>query len=134
MLRKEMLVYLNFILSVFGVYLQPLAFTRNWFYSFVVTCRMAALFYLRTTFIRTETLKLVKKDEQIKTILRLGSKTKKKWNSNNLYAFYLQKKDLNTFKIIFCDVIRCSIGVHNFILFKGSIKILYVPNKPSVSI
>ena len=131
MLRKEMLVYLNFILSVFGVYLQSLAFTRNWFYSFVVTCRMAALFYLRTTFIRTEMLKLVKKDEQIKTILRLGSKTKKKWNSNNLYAFYLQKKDLNTFKIIFCDVIRCSIGVYILILLKAGIGIFYIPNIPN---
>ena len=68
-----MLVYLNFILSVFGSDLQPIAFTRYLFYSFLVTCRVAALFYLRT-----ETLKSVKEDEQIKSILRLGSQTKKK--------------------------------------------------------
>ena len=26
---------------------------------------------------------------------------------------YLKKNDLNTTKVIFCDVIRCSVGVYN---------------------
>ena len=34
-------------------------------------------------------------------------------------------------KVIFCDVIGCSIGVYTFIVFKSSIEIFYIPNEPS---
>ena len=43
-----------------------------------------------------------------------------------------QKNDLNTVKIVFCDVIRCAIWVFNFTLLKSSFKIYYVPNEPSI--
>ena len=43
----------------------------------------------------------------------------------------LQKNDLNTVKVIFCDLIGDSIGVYNFVLLKSSIKIFYIPGEPS---
>ena len=43
-----------------------------------------------------------------------------------------QKNDLNTVKIVFCDVIRCAIWVFNFTLLKSSFKIYYVPNEQSI--
>ena len=48
-----------------------------------------------------------------------------------LLKIYLQKNDLNAIKVIFHDVIGCSIGVSNFILLKSSIKIYYIANIPS---
>ena len=42
-----------------------------------------------------------------------------------LVKMYLQRMT-RTPSVIFCDVIRCSIRVHNFILLKSSIKILSV--------
>ena len=43
-----------------------------------------------------------------------------------------QNNDLNTIKIVFCDVIRCAIWVFNFTLLKSSFKIYYVPNEQSI--
>ena len=43
-----------------------------------------------------------------------------------LLKVYLQKHDLNTVNAFFCDVIECSIGMHIFIFFKDSIKILHI--------
>ena len=41
------------------------------------------------------------------------------------FKIYLQTNDLNTVKVIVCDVSRYSIKIYNFILLKSSIKILY---------
>ena len=43
-----------------------------------------------------------------------------------LLEIYLEKNDLDTVKVILYDVFGCSIGVHNFILLKGGIKIFYI--------
>ena len=44
---------------------------------------------------------------------------------------YSQKNDLATFKIIFFDVIGCSIEVYNFILLSSSIEKFNVPSNPN---
>ena len=43
----------------------------------------------------------------------------------------LQNNDLNTLKVIFCDVIGCSFGVCHCMILMNSIKIFYIPNAPS---
>ena len=45
------------------------------------------IFYIRTSFIRTTRLELVKKWEQIKYILRLEKSKTTNWNSNDLNLF-----------------------------------------------
>ena len=35
---------------------------------------------------------------------------------------------LNTKKVIFGDLVACSRGVYNFILFKSNIKIFFIPS------
>ena len=54
-------------------------------------------------------------------------KTKLKWWRFVLpIKIHLQKNDLNTIKVIFCDIMVCVIGVYNFILLKSSfLNILY---------
>ena len=51
---------------------------------------------------------------------KFGSKkTKQQW-----FIFLLKMNDLNLFKVIFCEVIRCFIEV----LLKSSMEVLYIPN------
>ena len=40
-----------------------------------------------------------------------------------LLKIYLQKNDLSTTKVIFCDVIRCFIGEYDFTFIKSNISI-----------
>ena len=44
---------------------------------------------------------------------------------------YLQKNNLNIVKVIFRDVVGCSIRVYNFILPNSSIKIFFTLNIPN---
>ena len=51
-----------------------------------------------------------------------------------IYIFlkiYLQKNNLNIAKVIFRDVVGCSIRVYNFILPNSSIKIFFTLNIPN---
>ena len=85
-------------------------------------------------FIRATRLKLVKK-EQIKNILRLES-LKTKTRITMIYISFenlLTENDLNTFKFIFCNGIRCSFGVYKFILLKSSIKVFSILNEKIVN-
>ena len=82
-------------------------------------------------------LKLVKKKhEQIKSIFEAENFffffKKMKYRFIFLLKVYLQKHDLNTVKVDYCDMIGCSIRVCNFIILKSSIKILYILLEPSV--
>ena len=45
-----------------------------------------------------------------------------------LLKTYLKLNDLKTAKVVFYDVIGCSIWVYNFLFLKSSIKIFYIPN------
>ena len=49
-----------------------------------------------------------------------------------IFKIYSQKNDLDTVKVIFCDIIGCSIRVYNFMLLKSSIKIFYIHNIPNL--
>ena len=69
---------------------------------------------IRTNYERLETGKL--KNEKLKWFMFL--------------KIYSQRRDLNTARVIFCNVIRYSIKLYSFILLKSSIKILYIPNPP----
>ena len=51
-----------------------------------------------------------------------------------LLIIYLQKNDLDTMKVVFCDAIGYVIGIYNFTLLKGSTKIFYIPSELSVFI
>ena len=89
---------------------------------------------MRAKFIRATRLKLVKK-EQIKNILRLES-LKTKTRITMIYISFknlLTENDLNTFKFIFCNGIRCSFGVYKFILLKSSIKVFSILNEKIVN-
>ena len=45
---------------------------------------------------------------------------------------YLRKNDLDSIKVVVCDVIECSVGVYHFILLKSSISIFYILSESSV--
>ena len=45
----------------------------------------------------------------------------------SLLKVYLQKNGLNTINVIFCDVIRCSINIYQFIFPKSSFWLFYMP-------
>ena len=62
--------------------------------------------------------------KQIKTNQEAEKFKNKNWN-NDLYLslkFIYKKNDLNTVKVIFCDLVGCSIEIYNFILLKSSFK------------
>ena len=66
-------------------------------------------FYIRTNFIGTKGMKLVKNKNKLRTFW--GWKVQKqKTKTTIIYIFfrriYLKKNDLNTIKIIFCDVLK----------------------------
>ena len=46
-----------------------------------------------------------------------------------LLKISVKKNDQNTVKVIFNDVIGCSIGVYNFIILKSSLKTFYITNE-----
>ena len=59
--------------------------------------------------------KIGKKEEQIKNVLRKNQTEKFKITMIYIsFKYLLTEERLDKAKVIFCDVIRCSIGLYNF--------------------